>query len=382
MKTIGIIGAGPVGLAVADVMLQKNLRCVVFDVGDIGNATYRAAAAFWTPFSCGLHDRDAASYSEKTLEHYMNIANQNLDRNVTGVEKRVLEMNYVRGTFGRRPEWSRFPSLGTTFANIGDQFRKYPIGEDLKGYGYPDSFNIRCEMTYTSAVVCVDLYIPWKKSVLKKNGCDFVLADQTLEFHKQKSLSYWNKIISEKDIDQLVFCMGTCTMNAGLPKDPFKNLDTFVPKKGIVAHIPLTPDSDEKILLFEGGVFETDTLYLVPAVNRFVLGGIVHTVGHPVKDKDWSATSIEKTGVINRALTFLPQKYHAMIRNTLGEPGALKTDATWRTGVRPMFINGPLIQRFNEKLFGKTSYYCFGHGGSGFTFCYDSAEFLYNTFFT
>jgi glycine/D-amino acid oxidase-like deaminating enzyme len=381
MKKIGIVGAGPVGLAVADVMLQNNLDCVVFDVHENGNATYRAAAAFWTPFSSGMHPKDATSHSEKTLEHYMNLANKGLEPKVTGIERRVLEMNFVRGTFGRRPEWINFPSLGTTFANIGDKFQKYPIGKVLMDYGYPNFFNIRCEIKYTTVVVCVDLYIPWKKTILQDKGCVFVSAGQTLEFDNKKSLDYWNQLVSKQNVDELVFCMGIGTMSTGLPNDPFRNLDTFVPKKGIVAHIPVSPGSEEVIHLFEGGVFDTDTLYLVPAVDRFVLGGIVHTVGNPVKFADWAATSTEKIGVINRALTFLPPKYHEMIREHLGDPGALKSNANWRTGVRPMFINGPLIGKFNKELFSKQSYYCFGHGGSGFTFCYDSADRLFNNFF-
>jgi glycine/D-amino acid oxidase-like deaminating enzyme len=377
MKKIGIIGAGPVGLAAAETLTNAGIDVCVFDVGNQGRATYRAAAAFWTPFSSGVDDASASQQSKITLEHFQKLANSTTNRSsVSGVEERQLEMNFLKGTFGLRPEWSKIPSLGTIYANLGDPYLGRKLTPVLKQAGFPPNCQFRCEMTYRTPVVCVDIFIPWLKNQLSSNGVSFVPAEQALDFGSVESVNYWQQLINTAGVSTLVFCLGVETIAARFPLQSFRELNTFTPKKGIVAHVRHEPKAEDSIVLFEGGIFDTETLYLVPAVDRYILGGIVHTVGKPLCADDWVPSSKEKQGVLARAMAFLPEKYHHLIESELGTPENLKPNSEWRAGVRPVFAGGPLIGRFKETLFDREALYCFGHGGSGFTFCFDSAETL------
>jgi glycine/D-amino acid oxidase-like deaminating enzyme len=379
MEKIGVIGAGPIGLAVADVISNAGHTVNIFDVGKKGRATYRAAAAFWTPFSSGVDDISAANQSQRTLDHFKRQANRpDNDSNTSGIEERDLEMHFLKGTFGRRPEWSLIPELHTQFANLRARFKTYRFDDDhnLVQAGFPTTCETRCEMTYKTPVICVDKYMPFAKTQLEARGCSIIAVDHLLEFGTVASTSFWSDLFRKHGVSKIVFCLGAETIAAKFPLESFGNLNSFSPKKGIVAHIHQVPVKEDRVILFEGGIFDTETLYLVPAVDRFVLGGIVHTVGKPLTESDWTALPSEKQDVLSRAMTFLPKKYQDLITKELGTPTHLNVKADWRAGVRPVFAGGPLIGKFNEKLLGCPAFYCFGHGGSGFTFCYDSANTL------
>ena len=123
MKTL-VLGDGPVGLATAHTLADNDVEVVhasspfseqSSSVG-VNTRTWRAAAAFWTPFSSGLDTTREASLSQKTLRHYHDLGSTEMAE--AGIQLRKIVQLWVRDE-GEVPDWSSFTEL--EFRLVGDQ---------------------------------------------------------------------------------------------------------------------------------------------------------------------------------------------------------------------------------------------------------------------
>lgn len=387
MGKIGVVGAGPIGLSTADQLSRRGFEVVVFGLQDsaIFRPTYPAAAAFWTPFCSGLDSARESLLSRASLEFYRDL------RDSMGVE----ECAHTAGVIWRRieqhflsdhlvlPEWS---SLNIGFVRARRDLK--PTEHNLKPYPRlvqsmgSSVVKTRREFSYFAPVIQVDRFISWYRRSLVEKGVR--LVDHSIPFvgpycqvaNRESALRDWRALIKSESLDGLVICTGCGAIYGGAVSADHPTAGAFSPRKGVIATISTKPAPEDRVILFEGGAFEREALYMVPQIERFVLGGTVYPAGITLRDDDWTVTVEEKEGIMERAMCFLPSRYRAILRS------AVRSRAIeWRAGVRPVLANvGPVVE-FSEVLTEFVAsgslrppvYLHFGHGGSGFTLLQDTA---------
>lgn len=387
---IGVIGIGPVGLATADRLRREGYRVSLINSTQRVRSSFPAAAAFWTPFASGMTSTQEQQRSHLTLRFYREILQDpGYHSETTGIVNRQIEMRYLRDTCSHVPEWSRFTELN--FKKLPNTpFTAFYTGgfSSLIGIFPNNRAEIRTEFKYETPSIQVDTFINWYYNrLINDRGVNSLHATHPFVGPNSPiapaSRQYWTRLIKENGIDHLIVCAGTSAVLSKLVSQDYPETDSFRPLKGVVAHIGIKPSSNCNIVLFEGGFFDTDTLYLVPLVDRYVLGGTVHAVGIEDREDNWLVTSDEKRAIIERAQCFLPRKYIKVLESAglMGDP--LNDSIKWVAGVRPKLINGPVAME-SEVLskfisspvndHGPLVFLHYGHGGSGFTMCHDSAD--------
>ena len=367
MIHIGIIGGGPVGLATAEALLErfsgKEAKITLLECSVETRATFKAAAAFWTPFCTGTNEDVSAELSLDSLEYYLGVVNNpGYEPKDTGLVVRKLEMHFLENTIKNIPCWAMRRRLETQTRPNGDDYINHNINDNAFGTG-----RTRCEFSYKTPVICVDKFVPWLKSRLESIGLKVKQVDCAFS---QASNKAWEQATQEQDI--LVWCMGAQTIETGITGPDYPHEGAYQPKKGVVAHIPKMPKPDDPVVLFEGGRFDSHTLYMVPTVDNFVLGGTVFSVDINAGDNAWTSTQDEIEGILSRAEIFLPGFYKEVVREY--KERLESNPGMWRVGVRPMLSAGPIYRQSPKKLLGKQSFLHYGHGGSGFTFCHFTAK--------
>ncbi len=400
---VGVVGTGPVGLATAHRLAREGFRVTLFAMGAANvtrpdglkvRETYHAAAAFWTPFCSGLNPAEERATSSLTLDFYRSILEHPEwygTAETTGLALRTIQQHFLKHTLANLPEWRHLtplqfrPSKRKRFR----LFHRLPAGSHSEGES-SQPWRTRCEFSYKAPVIQVDLFVPWYRRLVTKsqNVSTFEAAHPMLgprSSHPcvEACRNYWRDLLSEHRIEHVVVCTGSGTVFNGLVSPNSPQNESFQPMKGVVAHLKIRPKRIAPVVLFEGGVFDRDTLYVVPLVSRYLLGGTVHPVSQTDSDSSWQVKDGEKRDVVDRAMCFLPSCYRRVIEKSGLASNPLSSEIEWRVGVRPMLGNhGPVVQ-FSPELTeyfspsnhpSKTDVYVhYGHGGSGFTFCHDTA---------
>ena len=390
-----MVGTGPVGFATAD-----RLRRAKYQVSLINSKTtlgvrrtFPAAAAFWTPFASGMTPKDEQNRSELTLNFYHDILEDpGYSMEETGIVNRQLDMHFLKDTLSHTPDWSKFPKL--KFQRLKKapysifDIAKFPeLKRVLRG-----SAEVRAEFRYETPTIQVDRFMNWYSKRLQ-NELHVNVIDVSFPFVGPNSLKshewleQWRKLIFDHQINHLVVCVGSNTVFGDLISPHYPSEDSFNPLKGVVAHLEIRPTKQCSTILFEGGFFDTDTLYLVPLIDRYVLGGTVHSVGRRDDESSWQVQEAEKKGIIERAQCFLPKKHKNLLQKSGLFDSPMNEQITWMAGVRPKLRNGPIVMESDvlsdfissPKAPDKTLVFLhYGHGGSGFTMCHDSAEQVVN----
>ena len=174
----------------------------------------------------------------------------------------------------------------------------------------------------------------------------------------------------------VVLAIGASTLYQNLWTASPKSILEF--KKGVVAFVPSAPDKSEAVLLFEGGFFNNDSLYVVPHDDGYVVGGTITDIlgAHRYRKNAWAVSELEKEGIRERAQIFLPPPIRENLRRARFWEES--SSINWTAGVRPRLKGGPIIARsvLAEEKLEVPCLVHFGHGGSGFTFCQDTAKSL------
>jgi glycine/D-amino acid oxidase-like deaminating enzyme len=378
---IGVVGAGPVGLALADAastrgypvtLIEPDLTTLASDAALVCRPTHPAAAAFWTPFCSGVTPEMEAALSVKSLEFYHRILHEHKP---PGLAIRRLQQHFVANTVVF-PAWSRLPQLkfrknSKKCPHVAHEVQDFPTILQRVG---TEQVRTRLEFSYSAPVVQVDRFLAWYRDyILQRPGVQLATAPGGMVGPSNVAGgAQWRTFLANHRIDRLVLCTGVGTFFGGVVS---QDGEYFSPRKGVVAHLPVRPQKDSPVLLYEGGFFDVDTLYMVPLEDRYLLGGTVHAVSIDANPNSWEVTEGEKTAVLERARCFLPQRYQSLV------PDVHAPEIKWLAGVRPVLQNcGPLVGRSQILTQFLTSpaqelevFLNCGHGGSGFTFFQDTA---------
>lgn len=379
-----MVGAGPVGLATADQLAQAGHEVLIVSprahaAGDARQMpvrrTHPAALAFWTPFSSGLSPVQEKRLSQRTLEFYRGI---DAGDDACGVKWRAVEHYWPAGTC-RTPEWVRLPGL---------DYQPLPYGSDY--ISFPEvGCRVRCEYRYRAPVIDVDRFCRWRLAELESRENIELLQDWPTPLvgvvddqHDADANSAWTQLFEEQRIHAVVLCTGV-----GAVYDQHSDAERLPPgrvafKKGVVARVQATVDPEERAVLFHGGMFDVEALCFVPHQSGYVVGGTVYPAAAENRAVDWQVQEAEKAGIRERAAAFLPDD----CREKLAASEFWADDPTpgveWRAGVRPMLADsGPMVAEAGQlsRQFGLAlgrplpTIVHFGHGGSGFTTCDDTA---------
>lgn len=368
MKTIAVIGTGPVGLATADILsLNSNETRVILcsppekEVPE----TYQAAAAFWTPFSSGVGIDRELDLSQKTLEFYERFRK---DERQSGVLWRPIEQHWLSPHLVM-PAWENLPPLN--FERCGKGVRKRSF----------DNLKVRKEFCYETPVINVPIFRKWYIDHLSERLNVDLETIRPIRFGFQGTeLEEITPLIRKYEISSVVLCLGASTVYQNLFNPATLTPANITFRKGVVIRLDATPRDDEPVILFEGGMFDSQALYVVPHRDCYIVGGTISVASDAYTETDWKVNDEELAGILDRAETFLPKR----CLNKLAKVGLLEaTKSDCRVGVRPM-LNGKgphtesnlhLSQLFSDAVHSPITVYShFGHGGSGFTFCHDTAR--------
>lgn len=380
--TILVVGDGPVGLSTADTLANAGRQVVLAipeapttDHTDDMPRTWRAAAAFWTPFSSGVGPQLQAEYCRRSLDYYSDLSSQ--ERRDAGVCFRPVAEYWVKGEAEPYP-WREFPGLETSQASPSDP------------YEYAESLDVhyRCEYRYRAPVIDVQQFRRWNIERLKRHSKVEVVTFKhpfeggDLGTWSPGAATEWAEILRDADADRAVFCLGVSTVYRELSDEGALNPDIITFRKGVVAKVRAEVMPDDQVVLFEGRVFDADPLYCIPNTHGFVLGATITPAGHSFDPRDWRANDEEINAIRSRAEQLLPQgdqkqRLMSALENT--------DRVEWTTGVRPMLQGRGPVWSESRKLStaiaelsgsGSRAYVHFGHGGSGYSFSRETAHRL------
>ena len=197
------------------------------------------------------------------------------------------------------------------------------------------------------------------------------------------AIDQWRELLTSHHINRVVCCLGASTVYSRLHNEESLPNSRIAFRKGVVGRIPAKIVPEDAVILFEGGMFDRDSLYVVPHEDCFILGGTITPASTSFDAGDWTVSEDEKQGIIKRAESFLPNTDQA--RRLLEGLSALDSTDVWIAGVRPKLQSvGPISFESAELSHAFSSiaeqevdgWVHFGHGGSGYTFCYDTASQL------
>ncbi len=366
--------------------------------------TYPAAGAFWTPFSSGVTPAEEKDLSYQTLKFYTQWRGS--PRHDVGVVWRTVEQYWVQGQF-QRPAWSAFAEINYQPLPHGDDF----IENKTTGLSY------RCECCYQAPVIQVARFRAWYLALLQQRPQVELITAWPYPFlnvasHETAAAGTatagaatagtatagaatagaaaaataceqaWVDLLRQHDISQLVLCTGTGTHYFRLYDQDKLEQTKIQFRKGVVARVAAQPGPEERVLVYEGGPFATNSLYVVPQDDGYVVGGTVHPTEFDYAARDWEVLPAERAGILERAATYLPEPCQSKLAAAGFWEHRADVAIDWRVGVRPYLEGlGPRVvpaesiaARLEKRLARKLSVYVhFGHGGSGFTFCQDTA---------
>ena len=164
MKTIAVVGTGPVGLATVDMLSRdSDVQVIMVDTSEGVPATFKAAAAFWTPFSSGVDPATELELSKLTLDFYENLRDAPGEQH--GIIWRRLEQYWLK-THCIVPDWRVFESLDF---DLADEDQPYSKSGDREW---------RLEFSYNAPVINVTKFRDWyqKQLISRENVETFKIA--------------------------------------------------------------------------------------------------------------------------------------------------------------------------------------------------------------
>ena len=368
MKNIAVIGSGPVGLATADTISRdSSINVFLVSTTERVPETFHAAAAFWTPFSSGVDPAMELKLSRLTLDFYNDL--RNVDSGKHGIIWRRLEQYWLKNRC-IVPDWKEFELLDF---NLADESMPFTSNGQREW---------RLEFSYNAPVIEVAQFRSWyKERILSRDNVESFEMSPIISRFEGVAGKQLERLIQQKSIDGVVLCLGAATVYLDLYDVEHLNPDAIAFRKGVVGFVPAKPMVNEPVILFEGGLFDVDALYVVPHENGYIVGGTISPAEEEYRSEDWQVSEGEISGIKARADFFLD----ADCKNRLSGAGFWNETAgvDWRVGVRPVLKDkGPYVaeaqslsQKFTRSSGTDVKFYThFGHGGSGFTFCHDTAQ--------
>ncbi|OGD95696.1 hypothetical protein A3F02_04035 [Candidatus Curtissbacteria bacterium RIFCSPHIGHO2_12_FULL_38_9b] len=313
-KKVAVIGAGIIGLSTAFLAQKAGYDVVIFSDRKPMSTTSAKAAASFKPHEVP-YDKLTESMVEKGWEGYERLTTDYKEfSRIVGVKKHT------------HWEASSAPKELAPYLNVVEDFQIHERPDVPGGYNYG--------WKYKTFFIDVPVYLKWLEGTFKANGGELIILDKKFENIEQL-----------KDLPtNVVF---NCT---GLGSRELNNDNKMHSIRGQIVETDLQPDMDWS--------FSGDGFYVYPRSHETILGG---TAEHFVKDEFADNSAIHL--IIRGNKRILPH----LSMNSVNSAYA---------GLRPYREESVMVQA--EELGDKKLIHNYGHGGSGFTLSWGSAEIALN----
>ena len=345
-KKVCVIGSGIIGLGSALRFLEGGHKVTIVSDSTHFMPTSPVSAAFWFPYACSLPVEQEIALAEPTY-HYLKECMQSIDSGISIRRGRAYFDETVELTETTTPWWAR---LDTNFRQLASTEIPAALRHDqVVG-------PIAGGWAFEVPVIHIPTFLTWLQRKTEALGGE--VKEQRVMSLDEIDTSY----------DWIVNCAGGWATH--LTSDPF-----LVGYQGTVVELPGEPLGAE-LLFLEKGKSSTLPTYIVPQGSRTILGGTLKPIaklGEPWQTgsdgakNQWVSTDDEVAGIIERC------------QIVSGQTIALVPGSSWKTkaGLRPVrFRSPPRIELDSNSQ--RTIVHNYGHGGSGVTFFWGSAQTAYD----
>lgn len=339
---VAVIGKGVIGLATALFLKEKGVKVHLFYSPD-RTRTSESAAAFWYPFAVDTTVDEEMELAFPTLQFYR-------ERPVSAV--RIIRAHQYfddsAGAMARtKTWWMKSKEYGVNFRKISK--RNLPklddeIGPIVEGWG----FDI--------PVIAVRPFLMWMEDRLREGSNPVEFCNETVpKFDSLDDLQF----------DAIVNC-------AGIWATHLANDGRLTGKQGVVIDAPPTY-STNRLTFLEHGKSAARPVYVVPHEDHCVLGGTIEPVmpnGAKLIEGDphpWAPREIDLRRILERCRLVEPK-----LRDWNPSLEELKRRA--RAAPRPVRDGVAPRVAFDGNMHGRTIIHNYGHGGSGYTMFWGSAQ--------
>ncbi len=336
-RSIAVVGGGVIGLSVAYRLAEQNATITLFSPQPIDEITSSVAAAYWAPYWVGDYDRNLAT---QTLAELQRLASQNVDGvRAIGFEEwltdngsrelaRDLETAYW---------WRELPGVDFAWEAMPEPKPFQWNGEDL-------AFVER--VRFTSVVARMPDYLRWLEAKLG-------------QFDHVTVVRQWIDSLSmiEGNYDDIVNCTGWGA-KALVTNDPATDAMRL-----LAGHVVIidAPEIDTAVSLHRSP-FHDAPVYIVPrhgSRNDVLCGGTAIEISEPLDARS------PVTFQLDRQCDDVIDRTSRVLKSVQGSP-----ELTRGVGIRPMRNS----VRIEHDPFQSNLIHCYGHGGSGLTLSWGSAD--------
>ncbi len=334
---VAIVGGGVIGLTVAHRLIQLAEEITLFSPQPLGEITSSVAAAYWSPYWVGNYDR---SIAVETLIELQSLA----EKRVPGVSLMRFEQWFTEDateSFEAKREvshwWSELPGIDFKIEPVAS-----PMSRNISG----KTIRFTQKATFHSVVARMPDYLRWLEDALLDND-HFLLARQWVD----------DLTLLSNQFDAVIHCSGWGA------KTLAANDEATAKMKLLAGHIvTVNAPNVTSGVLFCGQPFDVDPVYIVPrhgTTSDVLLGG--------------TAIEIEETLDPRKPITFQRDEVCEQVhQRALQSVPALgnSSEISRGVGIRPVRDAVRIEQdHANAKLI-----HCYGHGGSGLTLSWGSAN--------
>lgn len=335
---VAIVGGGVIGLSAAHRVVDAGHRVTVFSPQPIESITSSAAAAFWTPYWIGDYDRSIATRTWDRLHEL-------LREGILGISEKTFHEFLTADASDRFDHHSSESHWWKTLA--GMDFKDVSLNPNRVLNMPSGTASLVRRLSYKTVVVRMPDYLPWLQSTLLRREC-VTLCTQWVDRLDNLLDQY----------DAVVHCSGWGARYLERD-DPATASMRLLAGHAVIVHEPEQHEGE----LYFGDAFDGAAVYIVPRCGSdddVLCGG----------------TAIDVTDQVGDAGMDYRFEVEATCRQVIDRVGGIKpklaTAARLGTafGIRPVRNSVRLeIDATRPRLV-----HCYGHGGSGLTLSWGSAD--------
>ncbi|TWU01913.1 FAD-dependent oxidoreductase [Neorhodopirellula pilleata] len=334
---IAVIGGGVIGLSVAHRLVGFGCKVTLYSPQPIEHITSSVAAAYWGPVWIGEYDRQwavdtLAEFQRLAALDVPGISEVEFDKWMTDDAVEALSL-----TTDQTHWWRDLPGIDFRIEPFPSRTKLHVDGADI-------AFTHR--IRFRSIVARMPDYLRWLESELVSSG------RVAIERRRIKSLDQ-----SWDGFDYVVNCTGAAAKSL-CADDPSTASMRLVAGHAVLVHAP----GIRVARLFAGGPLVGRPVYVVPragSVSDVLVGGTAIEVNEPIDFREPITFQLDDqcAAVISRARQYVPGL------EAVAEQARL-------VGLRPI-RDAVRIERDSKRC---NVVHCYGHGGSGMTLSWGSAD--------
>lgn len=336
-QNIAVVGGGVIGLSVANRLVDHQATVTIFSPQPLSDITSSVAAAYWAPYWVGDYDRAIGS---QTLAELQRLAVENIDGvHVFPFEEWLTEQGAreLDQELETAYWWRHLPGI---------QFSREPMpGAPTVAFGGSDVRFVE-KVRFTSVVARMPDYLAWLQRRLRETS---LVSWEHRWIDSLQSLS--------GDFDAVVNCTGWGAKTLVADDPDTANMRLLAGHAVIVD----APEITTAVSLHRSP-FRQTPVYVVPrqgSRHDVLCGGTAIEISQPLNPRERVSLWLDEQcdDVLRRTQSVLP-----MVRG--------RQELQRCVGIRPM-RNRVRIERDQHC---PQLVHCYGHGGSGLTLSWGSAD--------